>query len=266
MNRFIRIMATGSMAIMLLSAAPASQPDRDDAPLVRIQLAEKELDRAEAMREQALAQVRQLRDELRKLTGRADVSPGGLREAITRLQEQQEQLQLDEAGAEGRRKGLAVAIDQLTVEVKKKADSDAAAVELEHVLDLRQRELKRTQELAQAHSVSQHDVEEAEIAAADARLKLIEVRRQAIGTTNSESLDAWNRELINLSVAEQERRARLTFIGNRLEQLSNALPKLDDLERQMAEAQRAERGLQEAESQLRAARHQSEWKFQSSQP
>lgn len=266
MNRFIRTVAAGSIAIVLLGAAPASQREQEAAALNRIKLAEREVEQADAMRQQALAEVRQVRDELRKLTGRADVSPDGIRQAITRLQEQQEQLRLDEAGAEGRRKGLAVAIDRLTAEVKLKAGSDDAAAELERVLSLRQQELKRTQELAQAHSVSQHDVEEAEIAAADARLKLIEVRRQAIGTTNSESLDAWNRELINLSVAAEERRARLNFIAARLQELSGALPSLDLLERNLAEAQRAERGLQEAESQLRAARQQTEWRGRPSEP
>jgi hypothetical protein len=261
MNRFIRILAAGAMAIALLGAAPTSQHEQEAAARTHIKLAEQEVQQAEAMREKTLGEVRQVRDELRKQTGRADVSPDGIRQAITKLQEQQEQLQLDKAGAAGRYQGLTVAIDELTAQMKKKADSDAAAAELEHVLSLRQQELKRTQELSQARAISQHDLEQAESAVAEARVKLLEVRRQAIGTTNSESLDTWNRELINLSVSEQERRARLDFIEKRLEQLSNALPRLDDLDRLTAEAQRAERGLQEAESQLRAARHLSEWKY-----
>ena len=115
------------------------------------------------------------------------------------------------------------------------------------------------QELGKAKAVAQKEVDEAQAAVADARLKLIEVRRQAVGTANAESLEIWNRELMTLSVAGLERRARLKFIQDRLERLSAALPKIDELERRIAEEQRAERMLQEAQSRYNTIRQRIYW-------
>ena len=257
MNRYVRNTTLGLVSMFLLGAAPASQLSREELYQQQVQLAKKSLEEAEKDRAMAMDRTEATRQQLRNETGRADVSPEGMRQAITKLQEQQEQLLLDQAGAEGRRKGLTEAIDKLTSQMKVKADTDAAVDELKQVIALREKELQRLRQLQEA--VSQKAIEDAQAAVADARLKLIEVRRQAIGNTNAESLEMWNRELINLSVAEIERQARLKFIQDRLNRLSAAVPKIDELERALSEEQHAERNLQAAQSRYNVTRQRTSW-------
>ena len=259
MNCLNRALIFGSASLALLGAAPATQPSAEEIYQAQISMAEEQLKSTESLQRQAMDNVSVMREELRKATGRADVSPEGMRQAITRLQEQQEQLLLDEAGAEGRKAGLSEAVKRPSDEIQAKANTDAATDELKQVLTLREKELQRMQELGKAKAVAQKEVDEAQAAVADARLKLIEVRRQAVGTANAESLEIWNRELMTLSVAGLERRARLKFIQDRLERLSAALPKIDELERRIAEEQRAERMLQEAQSRYNTIRQRIYW-------
>lgn len=259
MNRFIRHTTVGLVAALLLGAAPASQPSQEELYQQQVQLAQRALEEAEKETSMAMDRTEAIRQELRQATGRADVSPEGMRQAITRLQDRQEQLLLDGAGAEGRRAGLTDAIAKLTSQMKDKANSDAAVDELKQVIALREKELQRLRQLEDSHAVSQKAVEDAQAAVADARVKLIEVHRQAIGNTNAESLEMWNRELMSLSVAELERRARLRFIEGRLNRLSAAVPGIDKLERSLAEEQRAERMLQAAQSRYNIVRQRTTW-------
>lgn len=253
MLSFLRPLLLGSLSVLLLGAAPDSRPAPDDPVFVELMnRARKQVQQAEIERDKSASDMARVRDKLRELTGRADVSSDGIRQGLARLQEQQEQLQLEQAGAEGRRKGLMEAIDKMTAQIQKKAQADSAAGEMDQVLALREQELKRTQELARQAAVSREQLEEAQVRVADARLKLLEVRRQAIGA-NAESLDTWNRELINLSIGELERDGRLRFIRERLEHLSATLPLLDEMDRRMAEVRRAEGMLQEAERRLSQA-------------
>jgi hypothetical protein len=254
MLSFLRPLLLGSLSVLLPGAAPDSRPAPDDRVFAKLMnRAQMQVQQAEIERDKSASDVARVRDKLRELTGRADVSPDGIRRALTRLQEQQEQLQLEQAGAEGRKKGLMEAIDKMTVQLQKKAQADSAAGEMDQVLALREQELKRTQELAKQNVVSREQLDEAQVRVADARLKLIEVRRQAIGTTNAETLDTWNRELMNLSIGELERDGRLRFVLARLEHLSAALPLLDEMDRRMAEVRRAEGMLKDAERRLSQA-------------
>lgn len=251
MKNVVRIAWVGLFSALLLGAAPASQPAGED-PLFAEQMkrAQQQVDRAESVCAKTGNELAALRDDLRKETGRGDVSPEGVRQALKSLQEQQEKLQLEHAGAEGRRKGLMEAIDQMTSKIQKKAQSDDAVGELEQVLKLREQAMKRIERLSQQNAVSPEQLEEAQVRVADARLKLIEVRRQAVGTTNAESLDVWNRELMNLSIDEEEREARLHLISQRLNELMAAMPRVYELERLMGEAQHAEALLRDAQLRL----------------
>ena len=259
MNPLFRNAAIGSLALLLIGAAPTSQPTMKEIFQQQVQMAQQQLERAEKERAAAMDKTEATRQEIRSATGRADVSPEGLRQAITKLQEQQETLLLDEAGAGGRRQGLSEAIAKLTQQVKNKADTDAAVDELTQVVALREKELQRMQQLDATHTIPQQTLEDAQAKVADARLKLIEARRQTIGNANAESLEMWNRELMSLSVAEVERRARLKFIQERLNRLSAVVPKIDELERSIGEEQRAERTLQTAQSRYNDARQRQDW-------
>lgn len=246
--RPFRWIVMGLASALLLGAAPTSQSASDSLQKARLQVSQEELFRAEQHLKDVDDAVAATRSELRQRTGLVDVSPQALGQAITRLQDEQEQLELEDAGAQGRRAGLSDAISKLTEQIKQKADSDAAVDELKQVLALYEKELQRLQQSAQAHAVSQQAVDDAQAKVADARLKLIEARRQAVGTTAAESLEIWNRELMNLSIAQRERDARLKFIQNRLQRLSQAVPDIDRLESLTSQQQFSRQALRDAQS------------------
>jgi len=80
----------------------------------RIQRAEDRFKDAEAIRKYTAAELSDMRSQVRAMTGLVEVTPEAIRQVIGKLQEQREQLELDGAGAAGRRKGLDEALDELT--------------------------------------------------------------------------------------------------------------------------------------------------------
>ena len=264
MRRIIATALTGLLCL-LADAAPATKPaDQSNSATAldvlkrQVALYRDERELAGKKRDELAEALKALRDAIRANTGRLVATPEGLRRVLDKLQEQHEQLELDEAGARGRREGLEKAIAQLSDRLKQRTQSDAVADELKKVVQVREQQLKRVEEAYKSATVAQAEVDSAEAALAQSKADLAGARQRAIGSGSAEALDAWNRELLTLSVEEQERQARLEYIKERLQQLAAVQEQVDDLDRFTDGLRSAEATLAQATERLATAEHQLE--------
>jgi hypothetical protein len=183
---------------------------------------------AEERYEEAATTLEQLWRKIRDESGLIDATPQSIHQLAQRLQEQRETLEVEEAGDAGRRAGIEQAIDHLSVTAAKKAASDEVSAELQKVVDIRQKSLDQYR--AAGKSIPEAELLTAERELAAVRAELAAARQRASGAA-TETIDAWNRDLLNLNIAQQERLQKLAFIKERLEKLAPALTESDELER-----------------------------------
>jgi chromosome segregation ATPase len=217
--------------------ASAYARDREQAQQ-RVQAAESELKEAEEL-------VNELKARLRAETDLSNVVGSNLPRLTSSLQEQRENLRLEEAAAVGRRQGIEEAIKSFSDQVKKRAASDEVTSELSKLVDVRQAQLERVRTTLKAGTEKESASDDAQVALATARAELAAARQRAAGAA-TDALDAWNRELLNLAIAGQERRAKLLYVQDRLKVLQPALADVDRLEQ-------ADRQRQEFDSERRNA-------------
>jgi chromosome segregation ATPase len=211
--------------------------------------AERQVERAMAALDQARHMHQQLQGELRDKTGRIDVAPESLRRAAARLENELESLQLDAAGGAARTKALETTIADVAARGQDAAKRDEVAAEYEKVASAREQALKNAEALALQKTISMQELENARATLAEARARLAERRINAVAAAGGGALAEWNRELLNLSLDAQERRARMAFLKDSLDRIRQGLPMLDQMQeleealpaarRDVAEARRA---------------------------
>jgi predicted nucleic acid-binding Zn-ribbon protein len=264
MQRFFFSLLTLSLSFLFPTIAKAADSAPPPAPSLQT-LQQEQLKRAEVRlrelqdaRAKLNAQFFEIRNEIRDQTGLVEVTPESIRQVIGKLQEQREQLELDGAGAAGRRKGIDEAVAALSAKLKDRAASDPVADELAKVVEVRETQLTRMQELHKQAVVSQESIEGAQAALATARAELAAARRKVINTTTTDVLDAWNRQRLELTIGEQERQARLEYISKRLGAFSKALGSLDQLEELRSRVEQAEHAAIKAQDELDLTRRRIE--------
>lgn len=257
--RIVQIV-TSIVALLLLAAGAAPEPaSRSTAPqspddaglnvlLQRSSDLQTLIDRYRE--EQANFRERQaaVREQIGRVTGQPGVTPELVRQDLGRLIEQQEQLELEGAGAKGRREGLEKAIAQLSHRLEDRVKSDGVAVELQKAVDAREQQVRLLEERYKVGAVTQSDVLTAQAGLAQAKADLAAARQRAAGAGAVEALDAWDRELLRLSVDDQERQARLQYIAERLKKLGPALADAVELDRTSERLVQADRLLHDAEN------------------
>jgi chromosome segregation ATPase len=194
------------------------------------------------------------RKQLREQTGLVEVTPEAVRQMIARLQEQREQLELDAAGAEGRQRAMAEALAKLSAQLSERAESDPVLKELRSVVVGREMQVTRLRSLAKDGAAAASAVDDAEEALAAANADLAAARQRVSGGRGADALDVWNHQMLELSVAAQEREARLKHIAKRLAIFSSALSNLDKLERLRSEIERHDRAVSRAETEVERAK------------
>jgi chromosome segregation ATPase len=197
---------------------------------VQLDQARQRWERARKSLDQAQAMFRDIQEELRSRTGRIDVSPASLQKAAARLEAELESLQLDAAGSAARMEALEKTIATEAARGQEKAKGDEVAAELMIVVSARENALKRMEMLAQQATVSQEEVERARATLAEAKARLAERRLTVAAAAGGGALSDWNRELLNLSLDAQERRARTLFLKESIDRLRSGLPHLDKLQ------------------------------------
>jgi chromosome segregation ATPase len=227
---------------------------RDAALNQRVRAREAARKQALMMREQAAADLLERRRQVQALTGLVEVTPESVRQVISRLQEQREELELDAAGAQGRRQALEEAVASLSTRLKARAPVDAVVATLQKVVDVRQAQLQRLQQLYKQGAVPSSELDAAEASVATAQADVAAAQQRVAGGTAAEPLDAWNRQLLELGVSDAERQARLKFIEKRLAQFSDALQAVDQMEQQRASLDAAQSEVAASEADLRRLR------------
>jgi len=209
--------------------------------------AQAELSEAKATYQVALDSLTKSQQDLRALTHRLDVSPEALQKAAAHLDEQLETLELDEVGSAARRKATEAAIKQEMDRVEKHANDDPVAAELQNVVKAREAQLQRLREMFKAAVVSQAEVEATAASIAEAKAKLAERQQSAVGGIDGESVASLRRDLLNLSIVEQERQARMQYLKMQQQRLSQAMDSLAGIQERKYDVDRARARVERAQ-------------------
>src|SRR5258708_30101882 len=202
------VMASGCIAIVLWSAVASGQQSAADTAAAAKRAASQRaetLDRARAevaSSEDQLAMVRkeleELQNRIRQESGLTEATPEGLRQLAERLQQQQEAMEVEEAGAHGRQGALEATIAKYSEQMKKRAASDEVSTELAKVLDARMSQLKRLELLRNQGNVSQAAVDDAQASVAAAQAAGATSPQAASGAAGG-ALGVWGRGVGRLS-------------------------------------------------------------------
>jgi chromosome segregation ATPase len=229
------------------STRPANDSERDavslfgdvPSPERRLSNAVRRLSQAEGEYEEARNRDAGLRADLRGRTGRVDVSRNNLETYADKLDKDLEALSLEQAGATARMAALEEALQAQMKRVEAASKEDTVIAEYQKVADARERQYAMIERERKAGLSTDTSLQDAIAALAEARAKVAE-RRQAVFTANGgDTLAALNRELLNLSIADRERQAKIKYLGTELKKLSDALSLTQDLqlrEKMMAQA------------------------------
>ncbi|MDB5289007.1 MAG: hypothetical protein JWL69_248 [Phycisphaerales bacterium] len=208
----------------------AQEARRKERLKIELDMRAEALAKARQQLDQTYEELRKLQSQLRETTGRSDVSPEGLQKAASRLDEEMESMTLDEVGSKARADALAKTIAEQTDRAKVMAQGDDAAAELMAVVQVREKQLERMQQLYKTGAAPLGEVQQAEASLAEAKATVAERRRALVTGPAGDGVAVWNRELLNLTIAQKERQARMVYIEERLKRLSEAMPAVDQLQ------------------------------------
>jgi hypothetical protein len=228
------------------------------------QWAEETLPRREAA-DEAKERVRsaedeaaKLRREMRDLAGRADISDKTITDALTRLEEEKQKIELDQMAKTARRGALEEQIARESAKIEKKMEADPIAAELQKVVDARQQKAEFANQQAGSGVISMGEVRDAVAQLAESRAKLLERKRDAAAEAGGDALASLNKELLTLSVDLRELEARLKFVQERLPHLRDAMDRLDAYQRAEAALLAARNDYAAASKELYAFSHQGQ--------
>jgi hypothetical protein len=188
-----------------------------------------------AQRQTTTGALHDLESKLRNRSDSVDVSPETIHQLLSSLQTQRESLSLDLVAKQARADALAEQVAKFSDRLAKKVQGDPVAQELEKVVELQQKSADQLQAQCKAGVVPQAEADKAIVELAEARAKLLERKSLAASTAGGDTLAAWNRELMNLSVDQAELNARLKAINDRLNRLAEAGDMLDHTEQLRAQ-------------------------------
>ena len=208
-------------------------------------------DEAAKRLQDAQNRVEQLRKQIREVAHRADVSVKNINEAVTRLEEERQKLELDQMGKAARRSALEKEIAEQTAKIQQKAAADPIGEELKTVVKARMQHADQLQKLHDSGQASMTEVSDAMAAAAEARAKLLERQRDAATEAGGDAIANLNHELLNLTVDLRELDARLEYVKQRLPGLLDAIDRVDDLDRAQGDLAIARDELVAADKELR---------------
>lgn len=201
-------------------------------------------------------QLNALRAKMRDATGRADASAERVRDEVSTLEDARQEIQLDLESKAARMKALSDNIAQLSGKVEARVQNDPVAAELQKVVDAREKQVEMIKGLVESGKAGRNEYEEAIAAAAEARARLLDRRTDTANAAGGESLNAWNRDIMSLSVDTAELQARLDRLSSRLDGFRKIMNDLDSLESLNETRRHTEDVLRETSEQLRHLQRQ----------
>jgi hypothetical protein len=163
--------------------------------------------------------VSSIRSHLADSTGQINPSAGEIQQAASQMQQQFQQAELDHQAKEARRKAIEEAIAELAHKAESKVKDDPIVSELQKVVEVRERELSRQKELQQNKASSSSDVDQAVVAAAEARAKVLERKREAAAEAGGPLMEQLNKDLLTLSIDSAEQTMRYEILRKRCDAL-----------------------------------------------
>jgi hypothetical protein len=180
--------------------------------------------------------VVQVRGELAEQKGRAKQSMEILRGmgmngrseadilALTRgLDQQTLQMKLDVAALSAERDVLAKTVTQIDADAAQKAHDDPVAAELEKIVSLKQSMLASLVALQKVGNASPGELSNAESAAAEAHVQLLERRETVERSAGGDELGDLQKQLVQVEVNLAQDMARVDAIGKQSDVLNKAL-------------------------------------------
>ncbi len=232
--------------------------ERDKAK--RLQSAQQQRQETRAKLQQTTDRFEQLRAKVRELAHRTDVTPDTINQTLGKLEDEQQRLELDHAGKAARREALETQIARQSRMIEDKVNNDPILEELKKSVDLNEAKMEEVKKQVAAGLLPRDQANVSIIAAAEARARLLQRKRDAATEGGGETLEAFNRELLTLSIDLHELDARLEFINSRLPGLREARDAMGtlmeaDRERAMAfnAAESADEELKKVEKQTSAS-------------
>src|SRR5579871_4597183 len=140
-------------------AFPQTASGPSKSPTIRD--AETEVARAQDEASSCDERVAQIKDRMSGESGLISITPEAVRQLAEHLQSEKESLEVDEAGAKGREDAITKAIDQSTIRLRSRADSDEVTKQMETVVAARQAALDRLQKLQAAGAAPQGEIDSA---------------------------------------------------------------------------------------------------------
>jgi len=173
-------------------------------------------------------QLHEAQEELRRVTGRTDVSLDSLNAVIESLDKEREELLLESAVADARWEAIEDAIGSEIQRAQDATAKDTASHEIQMDVDALQERLKVMQEATKSGLNTPADVLAAQASLAEAQTKLAERRSTVTSEAGGSTLAELNHDLVDARIATAERNAKMEFIKQRLITLNNALRIADE--------------------------------------
>lgn len=171
--------------------------------------------------------AKQLTDYLRSV-GLVGRTPADIQAMAKSLDDQKQSLNLDVAALNAERDVLSKAVDKINAEAEEKAAVDPVAKELETIVDAKEKKLDMMKSAYRAAAVPSTDLADAETAAAEARVELLERREAVIHAAGGDALADFQKQLVMVEVNLAQDKARLDAMETQLTSLNKALELAQD--------------------------------------
>ncbi|HTW94868.1 MAG TPA: hypothetical protein VMD30_08755 [Tepidisphaeraceae bacterium] len=195
--------------------------------------------------------------DIRHQTGRIEVSPDALHAAAAKCDDQIEEVRLDEAADDARFAAITDAIAQLSRQSADQVNNDPVVTQLQQVVDARQKELDAVSRKHQMGQETEIDVDAAAGAVAEAKAQLALQRQQATAAAGGDMLMALQKELISVTIDQQEIKAKRSVLDREETNLPQALDDVDELAQYQVELQRLRAEYYKVEDEIDQAEMQS---------
>ena len=153
-----------------------------------------------------------------------------LLERIGRLDEQRYELELASSGAAAHRKATEQRVAEARAQVGRQVAEDPMAGELARIVELRERHVGEVRKGAEAGRASGRELNDAEIALAEASARLLERREHVHRQAGGEFIGELTASLFNLAAESADAEARFVLIDRRIERTRAMLDKADEFD------------------------------------
>lgn len=175
-----------------------------------------------------------------------NLSSQTLRNNITAITSQLQSLRLERASKEVYGQAVRERLGEIRAQTAKSLQEDVVTAELQRIVERREAELKRVQELVKTSVAASTELDAVEDKLATARIDLAR-RRDELGKTGvAGDLGQLTGELATLTLEAVQAQAKEKELNQQLKEAQDALPLAADYERTMLKLEVAKRNLQEA--------------------